>query len=109
MSLYGEYIKEREGKGIVESEVGFATYIFNTDNSCYIVDIYVKPEHRRTRAAYSLGEQIAFIAKERGCNKLYGSVVPSLKNSTESLKFLIACGFKLDKCQNDFIVVSREF
>ena len=40
-SNYAQYIKEREGKEIVEDHKGFATFVI-TDKECYIVDIFVK-------------------------------------------------------------------
>ena len=108
MSLYAQYIAEREGKHIIESDKGFATYVFNPDNSVYIQDIFVHPDYRHDHVAAHMADEIVKLSKERGCTRLYGSVVPSANNSTASLKVLFAYGFKLDKSTNDFIVVSKE-
>lgn len=107
LSLYGQYIKEREGKEIIESEIGFATYCF-LDGQCYIQDIFVHPDYRRSGEALRLGDEIAKIAKEKGCNKIYGTVCPSAKGSTISLKSLLNNGFKLDSCINNFIAVVKD-
>lgn len=106
MSLFAEYIKERTDKDILENDKGFATYYFIND-SCYIEDIYVKPEFRQSGEASNLANEIVKIAKDKQCNRLIGSVVPSAKGSTSSLKVLLAYGFQLDSSLNDFIVMSK--
>lgn len=107
MSLFGEYIQERENKGIIESETGFATYKFLNDG-VYIEDIYVKPEARKSGEATRLADMICDIAKEKGMTKVFGSVSPSAIGSTASLKVLLAYGFRLDSCTNNFIWLVKE-
>lgn len=108
MSLYAQYIKERENKEIIESEQGFATYSINKDNSCYIQDIYVHPDHRHDHVASKFADQIVDIVKKKGVHTLYGSVSPTANNSTISLKVLLAYGFELDSSTNNFILVRKE-
>jgi GNAT superfamily N-acetyltransferase len=107
MSLFAEYLREREGKEIVESDRGFATFqVLN--NECYIEDIYVVPEYRQTGEAAKMANQIAEQAKTRGCVRLLGSVVPTARGSTTSLKVLLAYGFRLLRSDNNFIVLSKD-
>lgn len=108
MSLYSEYLKERTSDLILETDQGFATYRFQDEKTVYIVDIYMTPEARRLKLASSLADKIVSEAKERGCTKLLGSVVPSARGSTESLKVLLGYGMRLDSCATDFIVFSKE-
>jgi len=108
MSLYGEYLKERSHDSIVEDEYGFATYRFVDEKTVYIIDIYVKPDHRKEGLAASYADDIAKVAKERGCTHMMGSIVPSMKGSHTSLLVLLAYGMKLDSCANDFIVMKKE-
>lgn len=107
LSLYARYVMEREGMEIIETDISFVTYYF-VEKECYIKDVFVKEEHRKTGEATRLGDEIAKIAKSKGCTKLYGTVVPSAKGSTESLKFLLAYGFKLDSSVNNFIALIKE-
>lgn len=107
MSLYAEYLHEKTDVKILESPNAFATYVF-TDKGCWIKDIYVKPEFRKTNLARDLANMISEIAKEKGVKTLLGSVIPSNKNSTDSLKVLLAYGMTLDSCGNDFILFKRE-
>lgn len=107
VSLYAQYISEREGKHILEHAQGFATYMF-MEKGCYIEDIFVQKEYRKTGVAAHLADQIVEIAKEKGYTKLFGSVVPSANNSTESLEVLLAYGFRLDNTSNNFILMVKE-
>lgn len=108
MSLYAEYLKERTKDEITEGDWGFITYRFTDEKTCYIVDIYVIPELRKQGVASDKAAIVMGLAKERGCTKLLGSVVPSTKGSTDSLKVLLAYGMRLDSCTNDFILFSKE-
>ena len=106
-SLYGQYIAERANQAIVEDEFGFATYMF-TEKGVYIEDIYVLPDHRHEHRASKYADEIAKIAREKGCTKMYGSVVPSANHSTASLKVLLAYGFYLDSSTNNFILMVKD-
>ena len=85
----------------------FDIYYF-VEKECYIKDVFVKEEHRKTGEATRLGDEVAKIAKSKGCTKLYGTIVPSVKGSTESMKFLLAYGFKLDSSVSNFIALVKE-
>lgn len=107
MSLYGEYIRERLGKEIVEEQWGFATFSF-VDDGCYIEDIYVSPDFREQGNAAHLADRIAVIAKGRGCKYLFGSVVPSANCATRSIKVLLAYGFNVTGAKENFIIFRKE-
>lgn len=108
MSLYAEYILERTNDLIVETESGFATYRYINDNkTCYIVDIYTVPSERKKGAAALLADHIALEAKEKGCTELWGTVVPSAKGATASLRVLLAYGFELLSSTDNLIVFRK--
>lgn len=106
-SLFGLYIKERLNKNIIEDDNGFCTYIFLQDG-VYLEDIYVHPDHRQSGKASELADRIAEIAKEKGLKKMYGSVVPNAKFSTESLKVLLAYGFRLKSSEQNVIYFEKD-
>jgi len=88
---------------------GFATYRYLEDGkTVYIVDIYIIPELRKNGEAAMLADKIVAEAKERGCVELLGSVVPSMKNSTTSMKVLLGYGMSLSSAANDFIIFRKE-
>lgn len=106
-SLYGRYIKERENKYIIEDEIGFVTFKFESDY-CYIVDLYVLPEHRKSHVASSYADKVAEIAKKAGYDKLLGTVSPQANKSTESIEILIAYGFKLLQSDHNLLYFTKE-
>lgn len=111
MSMYGDYIKEHRGDGIVENSNGFATYRFLEwqDKMCvYIVDIFVVPSQRKSNVASNLADEITEIGKKNHCSLLLGTVVPSANNSTESLKVLLGYGMKLKEASIDLITFIKE-
>lgn len=111
MSIYAEYLREKTDDEIIETSEGFATYRYtdhNTIPSVYIVDIYIIPNKRRTHAASAIADSIVELARKNGCLKLLGSVVPSNKNSTDSLRVLLAYGMTLDSSSNDFILFKKD-
>lgn len=108
MSLFGDYIKERQGKEILETGDGFATYYFPNPDTCYIEDIYVRPEARRTGLASKMADQIVQIAKENRCQALIGSVSVAAFGSTESLKALLAYGFELEGLKGELIYLKKD-
>lgn len=107
MSLFGQYIYERQNKSILEDEFGFATYYFQGD-CCYIEDIYVVKEKRKENLASKYADKIAEEAKSKGMKYLVGSVKPSANGSTTSLKVLLGYGFELVSAQEDFIWFKKE-
>jgi GNAT superfamily N-acetyltransferase len=107
-SLYAQYLTERTNDAIIETDDGFATYRFLNPQQCYIVDIFVVPEKRKLGGASRLADQIAEIAKAKGCTSLIGTVVASAKGSTTSLKVLLAYGFVVDSFAADLAVFRKD-
>jgi uncharacterized radical SAM superfamily Fe-S cluster-containing enzyme len=110
MSLYADYLVEKTNDKILEhGSSGFATYRFLDDGkTVYIVDIYVVGKFRKSGLAKEMADKIAVEAKKLGAVKMLGTVIPSNKNSTESLKVLIAYGMRLVSSGNDLIVFEKE-
>lgn len=111
MSLYGDYIKEHRNDLIVESENGFATYRFvplGDVPSIYLVDLYVRPELRKSGLASEMADKVCSIGREYYCKYLLGSVVPSAKAATDSLKVLLAYGMTLHSASPELIVFKKE-
>ena len=95
MSMYAEYVKERCDRNSFEIDgVGFITYEI-AGKECFIHDAYVGIEHRRGGEAARMLAAVVAIAKEQGCSSLACTVCPAANRSTEALKAVLACGFKL--------------
>ena len=106
--MYADYIAEHTNGFVFETDKGFASYVFPDEKTVYIKDIYIVPEARKQNAASDITDHIVMLAKQRGCNKLLGSVVPSASGSTDSLRVLLARNFKLESSAIDFILFSKE-
>ncbi len=112
MSLYGDYLKSREGKEIIEDENGFAVYSFGnlgTEGSyVYLSDIYVVPEKRKLGLATSYADEVARIAYTEGVSKMIGSVDATTNGATDSLKILLAYGMRLSFIDGNVIYFEKE-
>jgi GNAT superfamily N-acetyltransferase len=106
MNLYAPYLKEREALDTLETPHGFALYKIQGDE-CYIQDIYVVPEKRKSHVATQMADAVAEIARGKGCKWLTGSVSPSANNSHASLLVLLHYGMKLQKADKDIIYFSK--
>jgi predicted GNAT family acetyltransferase len=107
LSLYGQYILEREGKQILENEHGFFTFKFYGEE-CYIEDIFIKKDSRRSGIATDMANTVAEIARGAGCKVLTGTCVPSTHGATESMKAMFSYGFRIHSSQHDKIILIKE-
>lgn len=105
--MYKDYLKERENKDVLETDKGFAVYLIQGEE-CYLVDIYVKPEHRRSRECYAITDEVVRIAKEKGCKYLTGSVDTRLPSATASLHVLLNYGMRLLKQVQDGLIFIKD-
>ncbi len=108
MSLFADYLAEFSDKNVIETPQGFATYTFPDKETVYIEDIYVAPSFRKSKKASEMADQIVCIARERGCSKLLGSVIPTAKNSTASLKVLLGYGMVLHSSTTNFVLFKKD-
>jgi len=97
LSLYGQYIAERQGRGILESKHGFATFEYVGEDVVYIVDLYVTPKKRKSHVASELANKICDIAIASGKKTLLGSVDLTAVGAEASCKVLEAYGMKVHK------------
>lgn len=97
MELYKEYLQEREDACIIYDDKGFATYKYLEDGIVYIVDLYVKKEHRKNHIASGYAYKIIEEAKSKDCKFCLGSIDPKAKTAKDSKLVLEAYGFKFTK------------
>lgn len=95
MSLWADYLNEREGVHVLEKEHGFAVYELHRGEVCYIRDIYVVPHLRHTGLARELADEVVRMVKLQGVKVLVGSVATNAVGATYSLKILLAYGMTL--------------
>lgn len=111
MSMYASYVRERLGDEVLETDKGFATYRYIKEggvDAVYIVDLFVKTDFRKENVASEMADMIVEAAKAVGCKRLIGTVNPSAKNATTSLKVLLGYGMELHWCTQDTITFKKE-
>jgi GNAT superfamily N-acetyltransferase len=84
------------------------TFVIPEPGCCYIEDIYVRPEARRTGFGSWLADQVTKIALAKGCDRLVGSVDPTAFGATESMKALFAYGFQLHGTDGKLIYLTKQ-
>jgi ribosomal protein S18 acetylase RimI-like enzyme len=104
--MYKAYLEEREGKRFIEVEHGFVVYQF-VDKWCYICDIYVEPEHRKSHVASKLADKVASVAREAGYEWLMGSVDVRAPGASVSLLSQLRYGFKLLRNDGQMIYLDK--
>lgn len=102
MSLYGDFIKEREDINIFETSKGFITYTVNA-NGCCIHNIYVDPQYRDQGEGHILFNHVIEVATQNGLGDLYATISPSPAGSHKSLCILLKQGFTLHSCVDNLI------
>jgi GNAT superfamily N-acetyltransferase len=108
-SLYAQYLAERTGDEILETQDGYATYRYlNDGKTVYIVDIFTVPMVRNRGYAAGLADIIAKRAKERGATEMIGTVMPTAKGSTASMKVLLAYGMELQSAAGNMIIFRKD-
>lgn len=107
MQHLAAYIKEIEDFDSIVMDIGFASYRISGDE-CYIRDIWINPDYRKSGVASSIADRIAEIAKQQGCKFLTGSVSINIKDPTTSAKVLLAYGFAIHSLLPNGIVFRKE-
>ncbi|KYG65271.1 hypothetical protein AZI87_12000 [Bdellovibrio bacteriovorus] len=108
MKLYHSYINERLNQELfLIPEVGFAVYRI-IKNDCFLVDIFVAKEYRRTGYGLVIADEVVKIAKAQGCTKLYGTVLTTangFENSKGALEFY---GMKQIGADGDLLIYWKD-
>jgi hypothetical protein len=107
MSLYSDYLKERENAEVIESENGFLSYqIFGTE--CFLKDVFVSKEHRHLGEVRGLVGRLEVLAKAAGCKLISATICPATNGATDSLHAALHTGFKLYSADLNRVVIVKE-
>lgn len=108
LSLYAQYLTERTSRGILETEDGFATFDYISDDTVYIIDLFVVPEKRKSHVASEIANKICEEAIKTGRKYLLGSVDVTAKGSEASCKVLEAYGMTIHKVAEPMIFYVKQ-
>lgn len=107
MSLYAQYVAEKDGMSVLEKEHGFAVFRIEGE-SVYLRDIFVVEAKRKSNLAKEMADEIADLARKKGCKFMTGTVNPNLPSATKSVMVLIAYGMKLLSANQECLLFGRE-
>lgn len=94
MSLYAQYVKEREGAETVETSEGFYSYK-EDGTSLFIVDLYVAPEYRNKKIGSRFGKEIEDIALKLNKDSVLCCASLEALNSSDAMSFIIMNGYEI--------------
>lgn len=103
MSLYGDYIKEKLGRGILETEQGWISFDFIGKDVVYVADMYVVPEHRRSKVGTELVNKVVEEVIKLDRKILMSSVDVTSKDALISLRGMEAYGMKIYSVQGTVV------
>lgn len=107
MSLYADYIKEREGYTTMEDETFFVTFKKLSD-ALYVRDIYIAPEFRSKGKSIEIGLLTEKIAKEMCCEVLLGSVDKGTIGWERNKDIMLKFGYTQISENGDYIQFQKE-
>ena len=107
MSLYSDYIKEREGYNTIEDDTFFVTFK-KLDDALYVRDIYITPEYRSKGKSVEIGKLTESIAKEMNCKALLGSVDKGTIGWERNIDIMLKFGYTQISEDKDFIQFQKE-
>jgi len=94
MSLYAQYVKEREGADTVETSEGFYSYKLEGEY-LFIVDLYVIPSARGRKVGSEFGAQLEGLAREFRKKKILCTASLNANNSQDAIAFIIMNGYSI--------------
>lgn len=107
MSLFAEYIKEREGLDTIENENGFISFAIRSD-LCFVRDLFIKKTARQLGYARMLYGQLLRLARDAKCSKLVCHVDTRAQNAAHSLEIILSRGFHVADAQGGVITLEKE-
>lgn len=106
-SLYARYIKEREGKSIIENEDSFVSYKINGPE-VYLSDIFISEESRTLSRFRALINQVAEIGKANECDIITANIHLADPNANKTLKVSMHVGFKVKDANGGILLLVKK-
>lgn len=69
-SLYAQYIKEREGKEVIEDRFGFIVYKIEEDCAA-IFEYFTLPKRRKKGRGFAMADEVFKICKKKGVEVVF--------------------------------------
>lgn len=97
------------GSHVMENEHGWLNYYINSDGNCYLENLYIYPESRKSQKFTSLLSCLELQAVElHGCKMLFTSINRHIPQVDINLQIALKRGFKFHLSNNDAIILKKE-
>lgn len=101
--LYADYLKERRGLSMIESDQGFIAYRCK-GKECFIGEMYVDPDVRKLGVGRKLLNTVIDVARAEGCEFITANIFLDDPNANSTLAAVLACGFKVVSAPNSNVL-----
>lgn len=109
MSLYGDYIKERENFEIIEDNHWFATYQMTDDGTTlYIRDCFIEKGHRGQGVVEGIDNTLIEIAKVNGCKNILTQVALFDPHKDRNMRCFLRIGYRIISANSEVIYIGKE-
>jgi GNAT superfamily N-acetyltransferase len=103
-TLYAKYIKERQGREILENEDGFIIYEV-IGKECFIADMFVVKDVRNLGVGADLIKKL--ILKNTDCEIITATIWLWDKGAKNTLRAAMAVGFELLRTEPGCLIVAK--
>lgn len=107
-TLYANYINEREGFQILETQFSFICYKIK-NNECFISHCYTSNDHRQSRSMSRLLLDLIDIASQSGCDRITASIDLRDRNASFTLLAALKFGFKVTLADSGILIIENIF
>ena len=106
-TLYARYIAERAGAQILEESYGFIAYRIS-GLECFIMEMFLAPEARRSWQFKSLMMKLEDIAKSEGCSVITANVFLENPGASNTIIAGLKYGFKVRNGSGAAVLIAKE-
>lgn len=107
MSLYAEYIKEREGSEIIEVKDAFVSYKI-IGKECFLADMYIRPHMRGSNLFRQLINSLSAVAKGAGCDHISTNIHTLDANCSRNVKAALKVDFSIINANNGVMLLVKK-
>lgn len=94
LDLYRKYIKEREGKELIQNDHAFISYKI-LGEECFVADMYCDNDFRGQGHAFNLAVALIEIAMKSNCKYMSSNVHTELEGAQRSIQLQMKFGFNV--------------
>lgn len=106
--MFKEHLEEISHTKTIEMDNGFIQYRINDDETCFVSEIYIKPEFRKTGITYELEKKVVEKAKEAKCKYIYCQADINNPNLDAAVVTIIKNGYSIIGWEGQLIQFNKE-